>query len=294
VSTAQVSVGDAAPAGVTIQAIDGLSCMVERPRCGLGDTPPGQFRIGGMTPTDGFEAVLGIGLRYNSFGNPLAATASGQWIVILPRPGESGPGKLILNPSAEDKAGFTLFQLRLAGEADASNIGWLDEELTACLISEASNLQWCGDAVLDTGAPNIYLHVEGQPPAWRFGEPMRVDLGLGERKLSFRYRMKQGPGADLFRTGLVGDDAEKVNLGILPYYYYAIYYDARAGMIGLKARPPMAEAPTLPLPPVAAPTPPSRGNTPKPRPPAAKGGHSIDGCVNAVQRNGNHCPTGGN
>lgn len=306
IATADVSVGGAAPASVTIQAIDGLSCMVERPRCGIGG-PPELFRIGGVGPTDGFEAVLGIGLRLNSFGNPLSATASGQWIVILPRPGEPGPGKLILNPTAADKAGFTLFQLKSVDSPDPDNPGWLDEELTACLVSEISPRRWCGEAVLDTGAPNIYLHVEAEPPAWRRDEPIKVELGQGERRLTFRYRMDQGPGAALYRIRPAGPETEKVNLGILPYYYYAVYYDGRGGVIGLKPRPEMTLSPSAPPP---APTSPSRSNLPprsrvvappqatQPPPvavaPPARGGHPIDGCVAGVQRDGNHCPTGGN
>lgn len=304
VSTAEVSVGGAAPATVTIQAIDGLSCMAERPRCGIGG-PPEDFRIGGVSPTDGFEAVLGIGLRLNSFGNPLSGTASGRWIVILPRPGEPGPGKLILNPDEADMAGFTLFQLAPASAPGGGNTGWLDEELTACLISELSARQWCGDAVLDTGAPNVYLHTDEEPPPWRRDESMRVELGQGERRLTFRYRMQQGPGAALYRLRRAGGETEKVNLGILPYYYYAVYYDGRGGVIGLKARPPMAVVSTAPAP--ASPSsnaplgpkvfaPPATVPPPLPIPPvpAPRSAHPIDGCTSRVQPVGNHCPTGGN
>jgi hypothetical protein len=301
IATAEVSVGDAAPSTVTIQAIDGLSCMAERPRCGIGG-PPERYRIGGVGPTDGFEAVLGLGLRLNSFGNPLSATASGQWIVLLPRPGEPGPGKLILNPTAEDKAGFTMLQLEPARSPDQpENTGWLDEELTACLTSETSTRGWCGEAVLDSGAPNIYLHTAGEAPPWRPGETIKVELGKGGRTLSFRYRTEKDSGAMLYRIALISPETEKVNLGVLPYYYYAVYYDGRAGVIGLKARPPMLSpaAPGVPAPspgragvnPPRRPAPPSAPASPVP---SRSNPHSVDACVSGVQPAGNHCPTGGN
>ncbi|MDQ0464547.1 hypothetical protein QO010_002328 [Caulobacter ginsengisoli] len=310
IATAEVAVGEAAPATVTIQAIESVSCMVERPRCGVGNATPQEYRIGGMGPTDGFEAVLGLGLRLNSFGNPLSATASGQWIVVLPRPGEPGPGKLIINPTAADKAGFAMMQLEPATSDDQpESTGWLDEELSACLSSEtAAGRSWCGEAVLDTGAPNIYLHAADAAPEWRRGEAMKVELGRGEVGLTFRYRMDQGSGAALYRIPLLGSESEKLNLGVLPYYYYAVYYDGRAGVIGLKARPPMPPmaTPLAPRPPaVSGPAnrPPSRRAAPAPPAPPIVGppvivapprpARQIDGCVNGVQRDGNACQTKG-
>ncbi|MEJ2376885.1 MAG: hypothetical protein P8Y53_12540 [Pseudolabrys sp.] len=41
--------------------------------------------------------------------NPLTRVGHGARIIVLPLPGHSEPGKLIVNPDAADRAGFTVF-----------------------------------------------------------------------------------------------------------------------------------------------------------------------------------------
>src|SRR5207344_1514729 len=93
-------------------------------------------------PDEGFKAILGTDMAPAAVGNPLIAMGVRRWIVELPRPGEPGPGRLILNPDATDLAGFVM--LPLAASYAQIQGGGVHDALPGCLAHAASRTRVCG------------------------------------------------------------------------------------------------------------------------------------------------------
>ena len=62
-------------------------------------------------PDEGFKAILGTDMAPEKVANPLTAMGVRRWIVELPRPGERGPGRLILNPTREETEGYVMLPM---------------------------------------------------------------------------------------------------------------------------------------------------------------------------------------
>lgn len=225
---ADLAIGGFQARGAVVQIAESAACLPGREACAAARPGPAGYRIGGV-----FAAILGIGLRPNPADNPFELEGDKAWIVILPRPGEAGPGALILNPTAADRAGFTPF--KLTPSQGPGRGGWLDNALAGCL-SWAGDAPVCGPTFLDTGTPNLSLVAEGRQATWRPGLAAQLRFGPeGGPAVDFRFgetpaaRMRLSPPeAGHPRTGL--------NTGVLPYYSFAVLYDAKAGVIGLKRR----------------------------------------------------------
>lgn len=225
---ADLTIGGFRARGAVVQVAESAACLPGRETCAAARPGPDGYRISGV-----FAAILGIGLRPNPADNPLELDGDKAWIVILPRPGEPGPGELILNPTAADRAGFTLF--RLAPGNAGGRGGWLDNALAGCL-SWTGDSPVCGPTFLDTGTPNLSLVAEGRQVTWRPGLPAQLRFGqAGGPAVDFRFgetpaaRMRLSPPE-------AGHPRAGLNTGVLPYYSFAVLYDAKAGVIGLKAR----------------------------------------------------------
>jgi hypothetical protein len=111
IATAVVGVGGASTgAPVPIQVVGQVDCVARNPNCPASRVSPSQYGIGGNgLPGEGFPAILGLSLRsahaYMAAANPLASMGTRRWIIVLPRPGESG--YLIINPDPSELAGFS-------------------------------------------------------------------------------------------------------------------------------------------------------------------------------------------
>jgi hypothetical protein len=109
---AHVSVGPVhLPDPISIQIIQSVSCRKTKPQCPASRVSEAAYGIGGEGLSgEGFNAILGVSLRSSSApaaaNNPLLAYGSDRWIVILPTSQNPGSGKLIVNPTAQETAGF--------------------------------------------------------------------------------------------------------------------------------------------------------------------------------------------
>lgn len=84
------------------QLIDKAGCSKAKPNCPVLKVAAKDYRIGGRG-AQGFMIILGANMAASDAPNPLAAMAD-SWIIELPRPGSSQPGRLILNPNDADRA----------------------------------------------------------------------------------------------------------------------------------------------------------------------------------------------
>ncbi len=229
---------------ILFQLIDTVGCVDEQPACPASRLRPEDYRIGGDGYAgQGFDAILGLSMRRaatdDSAINPLTVMGDQSWIVVLPRPDAAEPGHLIIDPDDADRAGFALLQLEAQGGAvDGRQAGWVDTALPGCLVDVARQERFCGRTVLDSGAPGFSVASSKvrAPTPWGPG-----------RKVSFEI---DGPGAPMVMPFTTGRDwstrvvahpvrrsgGAEIAAGTLPYFSYAVLYDARAGTIGLKRR----------------------------------------------------------
>jgi hypothetical protein len=100
-------------APIFIQVIESVACRSAVPVCAASRLSPADYKIGGNGLTrEGFEAIIGVSMALPATPeaaiNPLAFIGDRAWIVILPRPTDKKPGRLIVNPSASDRQGFRI------------------------------------------------------------------------------------------------------------------------------------------------------------------------------------------
>jgi hypothetical protein len=191
---------------------------------------------------EGFSAILGLNMARSQADNPLRALGVKRWIVALPRPGEAGPGRLILNPGAEEAADFVMLPL-------IANLGWRDagihDAAPGCLKTVSSDNGICGPVLLDTGAANITLINAGEAGR-AFVDGGEAVLSLGGNIPVAPHKYPPGPRDRASRVGTRNDPhlpRPAMVAGVLPYFAYEVMYDAERGLIGLKPRPPMADGP---------------------------------------------------
>ena len=159
IARAVVKVGDASTGQpIPIQVVQSVDCTEERPRCAASKMSAEDYRIGGDgLAGQGFGAILGASLRTApaemGANNPLSAMAD-SWIVLLPPPGDPSPGRLILNPAADDLTGFRMFSLSQQPD-HGGEPGWIDTKLPGCLVDDRSKQRLCAPVMLDSGAPGI-------------------------------------------------------------------------------------------------------------------------------------------
>jgi len=219
---------------VDVSATSAVACSQDRPSCPAAAIPTQQYRIGGSTPSEGFSAILGAGLRAGEAENPLAHLGEQAWIVLLPKPGDAAPGKLILNPTPAERARFTLFSLT----RDTRRRGdfWADNTVPTCLSRDGAGAPLCAPTLLDSGAAGLN-YISRSAPAFddwptetsvnlRFGPP-------GSTAMSLSFVLGRGPARLNFSTPPASLPWEGLNAGVLPFYDFAVLYDAKAGQIGL-------------------------------------------------------------
>ena len=160
---------------VGVQLVRTVDCFQNQPGCPASRLSQADYRLGGDgLAKEGFDAILGISMGTGAVDNPLRQLGVETWIVVLPRPGESGPGSLILNPDPAEVAGYTLFptQQRLKNSPSVP----LPDGIPGCLIVQRSGQQICGPTLLDSGAPGISIS-PGKPAdgsGWKKGDQITI------------------------------------------------------------------------------------------------------------------------
>jgi hypothetical protein len=242
VATLRAGLGHlAGQAPIPVQLVRTVDCFPKRPHCPASRLSQADYRIGGDgLPKEGFDAILGIAMGTGPVDNPLRRLGTEMWIVVLPRPGEDRPGKLILNPDAGERAGYTWFPTEhllkdLPGGAE------FHDAIPGCLVIKKSGKRICGPTLLDTGAPEISIN--SSDPADRNG-------WIKGDRFAIIFRNRQGGevqagfqagagGPSRFSTSAPQDTNERethISAGTLPYFLFSVFYDDQRHLVGLKLR----------------------------------------------------------
>ena len=224
----KVTVGFGTLSGsVTIQRVDTVSCRPGYDHCAASrNHDPVTFGIqGDGAPGEGFAAILGVNLRSAGAPNPWEALGVRRWIVELPRPGDSGPGRIVLNPTDADLAGFTVHRLL----AD-------DNTVPACLSGPAPLGHFCAPATLDSGAPGI-IAVDTKPhPTQAPSMPVTLTMGATLQATADLVTERRDQATHLTLASGTDPTRPLLFLGIAPYWRFAVFYDADAHAIGFRPR----------------------------------------------------------
>ena len=228
---------------VLFHLVQKVACVDDKPKCPAAQVKPEAYRIGGDGYAgQGFSAILGLSMLRaatdDSAQNPLTATGPRSWILILPRPGRSEPGHLIIDPDESDRAGFTLLKL---DPADGGRLaGWADRALPGCLVEDGGQ-RFCGRTLIDSGAAGIAVATDTVTSAkpWGKGHRGRIEIGGANGPVSVPFTSGDEYSSRVLLHPQRGPDgAAQLAVGTLPYFSYAVLYDSQAGTIGFKARDP--------------------------------------------------------
>lgn len=159
IATAIVSIGGASTdSPIPFQVVQAVDCAETARNCPANKVSPEQFGIGGRGfPNEGFQAIVGVSMRspqaHMGAINPLSQIGNHVWIVVLPRPGDTAPGQLIINPSPTEISGFKPFQMqgqprRGAGGGDEAP-GWIDKMIPVC---PEPKQEGCSATRIDSGS----------------------------------------------------------------------------------------------------------------------------------------------
>ena len=213
---------------VKVQRVDGLSCIAGLPKCPVShnaDQATFGIQADGL-PDEGFAAILGIDFRTDAVPNPLRALGVHQWIIDLPRPGDTRPGRMILNPTAADTAGYINYPLMPDHQS-----------IEGCIAGPKPLGKICGWARLDTGAPGLFVFDIIRRDALQTAIPVTMSFGGGKSELATDLVTGRRDEASRLILGQVVDAQQpRLLFGVAPYFRWSVLYDADAQTIGLRPR----------------------------------------------------------
>ena len=217
-----------------VEIVDRVSCAKDRPDCVAARFDRNSYLIGGEYASEGYSAILGIGLPFHGtdIGNPLQALGATRWIVDLPRPFAAADGHLILEPDASARAGFTM--LDRDGSADAAG----------CIEGGPLTAAKCGTVLFDTGAPAISVAADDIETAssWDAGARGVLSFTAGDKilKLPFEAGANGGLlGVDALPSNPLAPPETFIMAGVTPYFSYDVLYEAATHAVGLRTRTPL-------------------------------------------------------
>lgn len=223
----------------TLQLVRRVGCTTRLPRCPASRVPADRYGIqGDGLPGEGFKAILGTNMAPARIANPFVAIGAHRWIVDLPRPGETAPGRIVLNPTDAELAGFTLLPLS-PGVAGLS--GGRHDAVPGCLLNTDTHAKACGVVTLDSGAPGMRLQNGGLGGrAWPEGAPATLGFYDASGHLRAAETLLVGQRAQASHLAFVEEpriQGTTIFSGLTVYFAYSVLYDADRQLIGLKARP---------------------------------------------------------
>ncbi|HZU51054.1 MAG TPA: hypothetical protein VE968_04180 [Sphingomicrobium sp.] len=229
---AMVSIGGLAKT-IPIQAVRAIGCIASHPDCPASRLSPDQFGIqGNGLPGQGFRAILGTGFAQSDVPNPLVALGAHRWIIELPLPGQRQDGRLVLNPTKEETAGFIPLALADA-RRDRKN-----DAVRSCLVKLGTNLKICAPTLIDTGAPGIEIVNEGGRD-WPEGTGGQFYFPLTDGRtasIQFQSGLRQQASHLMFvRDARV--QGSRLRSGLIVYLAFDVLYDADQGTIAIRPRP---------------------------------------------------------
>ena len=208
--------------------------------CPAAHADPATFGVqGDGLAGEGFPAILGINMGDDEVPNPLEKLGVKRWIVELPqpgpKPGDTTPGKLILNPTADETTGYVMFPtVKGLGDSD----GAAHDAIDGCLRDVKSGATVCGALMLDSGAPGIRVAGAERLKPWPDGDPAQivfvkdgkpalvVDFAVGRRDQASRFTSESDPQLRV----------PHLYAGLTPYFAFDVLYDPAHEQVGLKAR----------------------------------------------------------
>jgi len=221
---------------VPVDIIQTVDCRPEKPACPAAHADPATFGIqGDGLPGAGFAAIFGINMGEDEVANPLVKLGVARWIVELPKPGDAGPGRLILNPTADETAGYIMFPI---DRTLKDTRGGAHDAIDGCLSDRRTQQTLCGAVVLDSGAPGIRLVAAEPGKPWTADDPAQiVFVKDGKPALAADFVVDRRD-----QASHVTADAEPqmrvphLYAGLMPYFAFDVLYDPGHGEIGLKPR----------------------------------------------------------
>jgi hypothetical protein len=247
VAEAVVRIGGLASAGpIRFQAVDSATCVPQRPQCPAHDMRLEDYRIAADGQRgEGFLAIIGIamgnGPRLAGVANPLAQLpGDASFMIDLPGYGAER-GRLVINPTAAEHAGFTAFNLpRNPADVALPNgvPGWITARLPGCVVNLSLNMRSCGPTLFDTGAESVDIATApaGTPTAaWPAGTPVRLEIGTPPAMAAMDFTVGQPPrrSHEIVRVIPAGTGGPAIRAGVRPYFAFTVFYDQRNGVMAL-------------------------------------------------------------
>ena len=170
--------------------------------------------------------------------NPLGQVGNRSWIIELPKPRDDRAGKLVINPDQKDRAGFTPlrtdeFLRRLPG------VGGFHDAISGCLVDIYAQRRVCGPTLLDTGTEGVSVtsHQAADVSNWTHGARMVMTF-LTDNGTEFSTPFISANTGRSTITAILRPNQPRTRImaGTLPYFSFAVLYDERNGVIGLKSR----------------------------------------------------------
>jgi hypothetical protein len=233
IASAVVKIGQASTdAAIPFQIVRSVECLTRLPHCPASRVRFADYRLGGNgVPRQGYGAIFGIKMRSADGVNPLVQAGANSWIVTLPRPGETRPGMLILNPASGDRSGYTLFPVN--GGA------FFHDHIAGCLVRVSPPKQVCGPTELDTGASELLILSPNASDlsGWKAGQSLEIVFKNPEgAELSTKSVVDSNRLSHIFTIHLPEATRIYMSAGLLPYFAFSVLYDAENDVIGLKRR----------------------------------------------------------
>jgi hypothetical protein len=193
---------------------------------------PEDYGLGGDgLPRQGFSGIIGIATARGPVDNPLIRIGAHSWTVVLPRPGETNPGKLVISPDPSELAEYV--RVAITGE------GGMHDDIHGCLALQKIHKRICGSMLLDTGAPGI--HIASSDPSetsgWVKGDPVAILL-QGVRGGIAQGEFKAGANQPSQISASLDPKLAQASIsaGSEPYFLFSVLYDAERNVIGFKSR----------------------------------------------------------
>ncbi len=241
----RVALGQARTDGdVPFQLVDTVKCGKAKPDCPVSEVSPRDYRIGGRGAL-GYVAIIGTNMGQADAPNPLEALAD-SWIIELPLPGSTKPGRLILNPDDADRTGFTSVRL---DPVFAELHGGFHDAVPGCLTSADGARSLCGPVLLDSGAPvvEVALGAGVKPSAWPAGSTAVLAIApIQGPPLTATFQADRDQVSTLRIHPGQGQPRNRISAGALPFYAFSVLYEPHARILGFKPRQPDTAATETP------------------------------------------------
>ncbi len=229
-----------------VQLVRTVGCTPNLPRCPASRIPLSDYGIqGDGLKGEGFKAILGINMADAKIPSLLSSIGVRRWIVDLPRPGEGTPGRIVLNPTDEEVAGYArLHVLPQFGRQE----GGLHDAVAGCVKNMRSGQTLCGAVLMDCGAPGLTVEVKNTGSVWSPQTPASLILAeAGKPVAAATFETDRRPQAShlTFRDGHDGEGngPQAIYAGLLPYFAWSVLYDPAQGTVGVKPRVPTPDGP---------------------------------------------------